>query len=56
MLYLLYNENGIKFGYSIYVGNGDYLLDTYGIRRWVETLPNTTISDNDLLNYTLIAL
>lgn len=56
MLYLLYNENDKKVGYSIYMGKGDYLLDTYGIRQWVNTLPTTTVTDNELLNYTLIAL
>lgn len=55
-LYLLYNENDKKVGYSIYMGKGDYLLDTYGIRQWVNTLPTTTVTDNELLNYTLIAL
>lgn len=56
MLYIVYNENGKKVGYSIYMGKGDYLLDTYGIRQWVNTLPTTTVTDNELLNYTLIAL
>lgn len=55
-LYLLYNQNGKKVGYSIYLGKGDYLLDTYGIRQWVNTLPDTEITDDELLNYTLIAL
>lgn len=56
ILYLLYNENEKKMGYRIYIGQGDYLLDTYGIRQWVDTLPDTVVSDQELLNYTLIAL
>lgn len=56
ILYLLYNENGKKVGYSIHMGKGDYLLDTYGIRHWVDALPTTTVSDNELLGYTLIVL
>lgn len=56
ILYLLYNENGKKVGYSIYMGKGDFLLDTYGIRQWVRSLPITSVTDNELLNYTLIAL
>lgn len=55
-LYLLYNENDKKVGYSIYMGEGDFLLDTYGIRQWVNTLLTTILTDNELLNYTLIAL
>lgn len=56
MLYLLYNENGRKEGYSIYMGKGDYLLDTYGMRHWVDNLPSISIEGDELMNYMLIAL
>lgn len=56
MIYLLYNENDKKVGYSIYIAKGDYLLDTYGIREWVEKLPSITINKKELEDYKLIAL
>lgn len=55
-IYLLYNKNEKKVGYSIYVGTGDYLLDTYGMKQWVNGLPSVSINKDELVNYMLIAL
>ncbi len=56
LMYLLCNENEKKIGYTVYLDKGDFLLDTYGIRDWVEMLPETTINEKELENYILIAL
>ncbi|MFD2824847.1 MAC/perforin domain-containing protein [Leeuwenhoekiella polynyae] len=53
MTYLLSDENDTKLGYSIY---DDYILDTYGIRDFVGSLPSTTINPDNLRDYLLIAL
>ncbi|MCD8072786.1 MAG: MACPF domain-containing protein, partial [Alistipes sp.] len=53
MMYLLHE--GQKVGYSIYIKD-DYLLDTYTIRDWVDSLPEKEIAMNELNSYYLIAL
>ncbi|MGS2765068.1 MAC/perforin domain-containing protein [Sinomicrobium sp. M5D2P9] len=53
ILYLLYNANGEKFAYAIH---DDYILDTYGIREWVDNISTTQISFNELKNYTIVGL
>lgn len=42
-----------KTGYSVYKS---YVLDTYGIRNLVNSLPKMTISFEELLKYTIFAL
>ena len=51
--YLLSSANERKFAYSIH---DDYILDTYGIREWVATMPTVNINPEKLLDYTIIAL
>lgn len=51
--YLLYAGNGKKYALSIH---DDFVLDTYGIRNWVQNMPSTTISFSDLLTYTIVGL
>lgn len=51
--YLLYSEGEKKYAYSIHY---DYLLDTYAIRDFVNSLPTIQIDPQDLFNYTIIAL
>lgn len=53
VIYLLYSSNNKKYAFSIHK---DYLLDTYGIRDFVNSLPSTKISIEELLNYTIVAL
>lgn len=53
MTYLLSDNHDRKVGFSIY---DDYILDTYGIRDFVESLPSTTINPDNLRDYILIAL
>ncbi len=50
-IYLVAQKPGIKFAYSIH---DDYILDTYGMREWVDNMPTTNISNLD--DYTIIAL
>lgn len=48
-----------KIAFSLYVGSrdGDVILDDYGIRDWVESLPTKSISLANLANnYTIIGL
>lgn len=47
-----------KIALSIYIDrlSGDYLLDTYGIRNWVKSLPDKGISMGTIADYTLIGL
>ncbi len=56
MTYILSFNDNSKYGFSIYTGNGDYLLDTYGIRNFIKSLPTVNINPYELLNYTLVAL
>ncbi len=56
MMYILYSNGSKRFGYSLFTGYGDYILDTYGIRGWVTEMPEITIDRNELLGYTLVAL
>ena len=51
--YLLYSEGEKKYAYAIHY---DYLLDTYAIRDFVNSLPTIQIDPQDLFNYTIIAL
>lgn len=52
-LYLLYSNGTQKYAYSIHA---DYLLDTYAIREFVNTLPTAQILPERLFDYTVIAL
>lgn len=53
-LYLLYsNGRDINYAYSIH---DDFLLDTYAIREFVNTLPMVKILPEKLFNYTIVAL
>nr|WP_315420472.1 MAC/perforin domain-containing protein [uncultured Pedobacter sp.] len=51
--YLLSQSNGRKFAYSIH---DDFILDTYGIRDWVNSMPSLTITKTELENYIQVAL
>ncbi|MBB6273858.1 hypothetical protein HDF26_004331 [Pedobacter cryoconitis] len=51
--YLLYSGGGKKYALSIH---DDYVLDTYGMRNWVNSMPAISISFAELLNYTIVGL
>jgi hypothetical protein len=51
--YLLYAGNGKKYALAYH---DDFVLDTYGMRTWVNTLPSTTITFSELQTYTVIGL
>ncbi|WP_367866912.1 MAC/perforin domain-containing protein [Pedobacter sp. WC2423] len=51
--YLLYSGGGKKYAFSIH---DDYVLDTYGIRAWVNAMPTTNFSFVQLQSYTIIGL
>jgi hypothetical protein len=53
MLYLLSEAQGRKFAYAVHY---DYLLDTYGIRDWVNAMAPKTITLDDLNTYAIVAL
>lgn len=53
LTYLMYAENGHKFAYSIYQ---DFILDTYGMRDFVNSLPVKEITSRDLVGFTIIGL
>lgn len=46
----------IAFAYNEDEEYGDYVLDYYGIRDWVESLPKRSTSMMILQNYTIIGL
>ena len=52
ILYLV-NEGLEKFAFSI---QDDYILDTYGIRNWVDSMQTIQISNDNLDNYTIVGL
>lgn len=56
ILYLLCDANEKKVGYTVYINKGDYLLNLYGIKEWVSELPEVSITYDELMNYTLVAL
>ena len=51
--YLLYSGNAGKMGYAIY---DDFILDTYGMRAWANTLPEVTITMRELAEYRIVGL
>ena len=51
--YLISQKQGVKYAYSIHF---DYILDTYGIREWVNNMPTTQLTQWQLDKYTTIAL
>ena len=53
MTYLHLNEGGTKFAYAI---KDQYILDTYGIKDWVDSLTEKPLDYRDFKNYTIIAL
>jgi len=53
ILYLVSNTSEGKFAYSI---QDDYILDTYGIRNWVDSMQTIQMSNKDLDNYTIVGL
>lgn len=51
--YLLQAGDNQKLAYAIH---DDYVLDTYGIRAWVNTLPVENINPRTLTDYTIVGL
>ena len=51
--YLISQKAGVKFVYSIH---DDYILDTYGIREWVNNMPPSQLTEIQLDEYTIVAL
>ncbi|WP_407485184.1 MAC/perforin domain-containing protein [Elizabethkingia miricola] len=47
------NRDNKKFAYAIH---DDYILDTYGIRSWVNGLPSVQITSQELGQYTIVGL
>lgn len=56
MHYIYNSSNKIALSYLDDEEYGDYVLDYYGIREWVESLPRKTISMMILQDYTIIGL
>lgn len=56
MHYIFNSTNKIALSYLDDEEYGDYVLDYYGIRDWVESLPKKNISMMILQNYTIIGL
>lgn len=53
MTYLLYADQNVKFAFSIY---NDSVLEQYGMKEWVNGLPETTIYSRILYQHTIIGL
>jgi hypothetical protein len=51
--YLISQNPAVKFAYSI---NDDYILDTYGIREWVNNMETTQLTEQHLDDYIIVAL
>lgn len=47
------NRENKKFAYAIH---DDYVLDTYGMRAWVNSLPSVQITSQELGQYTIVGL
>lgn len=56
MRYIYDSSKKIAFSYLYDEEYEDYVLDYYGIRNWVESLPKRSISMMILQNYTIIGL
>ena len=57
IVYIYDAENKIAFSYYEDIVNGDIVLDQYGIRDWVETIPQKSISIAAISNlYRIIGL
>ena len=56
MVYIYDSSKKIAFSYLNDEEYGDYVLDYYGIRDWVESLPKRKFSMMILQNYTIIGL
>lgn len=56
MRYIYDSSKKIAFAYNEDEEYGDYVLDYYGIRDWVESLPKRSTSMMILQNYTIIGL
>lgn len=57
MQYIYDRKNHIAFAHYIDELDGDWILDEYGIRTWVESLPIKSISMASLANsYHIIGL
>lgn len=56
MHYIYDSTNKIAFSYLDDEEYGDYVLDYYGIRDWVESLPKKNLSMMILQNYTIVGL
>lgn len=56
MRYIYDSQHKIALSYIDDEEEGDYVLDNYGIRSWVESLPQKNISMMILQNYTIIGL
>lgn len=54
IIYLLStDQKNRKYAYAIH---DDYVLDTYGIRAWVNAMPPVQISSQELYQYTIVGL
>lgn len=51
--YLFQSGENKKLAYAIH---DDYVLDTYGIRAWVNSMPTENISSRTLAEYTIVGL
>ncbi|PCH68368.1 MAG: hypothetical protein COC06_09720 [Bacteroidales bacterium] len=51
--YLISQKTGVKFAYSIH---DDYILDTYGIREWVNNMSTIQLTLRQLDDYIIVAL
>lgn len=56
MRYIFDSSNKIALSYNEDEDYGDYILDYYGIRDWVESLPKRNTSMMILQNFTIIGL
>lgn len=51
--YLLYSDTGKKYAFSVY---NDSIKDIYGIKKWIDKLPEINIRSYELYKYKIIAL
>lgn len=53
-IYLISQKAGVKFAFSI---NNDYILDTYGIRNWIDQMQTSQLTEEQLYHaYTIVGL
>jgi hypothetical protein len=56
MVYIYNPQKRIAISYYTDDVDGDWILDEYGIRDWIETVPSRSISLATLSNYTIVGL